>query len=375
MGTPTLFEQNDFWGFFEDHIAVDNQGDAVAVWGTRGLDNEFVHVARFASGAWNPYEEIVSVFQTYIDDTHVAIDNNGNILVILGGGRHILCRIPGRSLECRRQTDGRCRLGIQIAMDPSGNAFAVWGGGDIFARRFTSGSWGPVTLLDTGIGDANNPQVAMDNNGNIVVVWQQKVGQIHSIYAKRYSSRYWGRSRHWILERGMPTDPQVAMDNNGNAIVVAAYDGAHDSVYARRFAGSSWGPVTLLESGTGTPGVLRYRLDDNGNAMVVWQQFDVSGHLSLYAKRFSAGAWGPVTLLETGTGDVWSPQIAMDDNGNGLVVWQQYDSSAHLSLYSKRFSAGAWGPVMLMENTAGSVWGPRVCHGRPRQSHGGLAPV
>src|SRR6266550_1030218 len=61
----------------------------------------------------------------------------------------------------------------KIAMDPQGNAIAVWQQGDasgimsIWANRYdvASGTWGTATLIESNSGTAFLPHVGMDNNG------------------------------------------------------------------------------------------------------------------------------------------------------------------------------------------------------------------
>jgi hypothetical protein len=217
-------------------------------------------------------------------------------------------------------------------------------------------------ILESGTGEANNPQVAMDKNGNAVVVWQQNDGAHNSIYARRNVAGTWGAVTLLETGTGEAWSPQVAMDSNGNAVVVwQQYDSTnHLSLYAKRLSAGAWGTVTLLETGTGDVWSPQVAMDSNGNAVVVWQQYDSTNHLSLYAKRLSAGTWGTVTLLETGSGSVWGPQVAMDNIGSTTVVWSQLDSSSHLSIYAKRFSAGSWGAVELLETGTGDASGPQV---------------
>ena len=71
----------------------------------------------------------------------------------------------------------------------------------------------------------------------------------------------------------------------------------------------------------------------------IWgQQYQDQG---IYARRFSAGAWGPVTLLGTGKDGICSPHVAMDNSGQIMVVWY-----ASQNIYTKRFSSGSWGATI-----------------------------
>ncbi len=64
-------------------------------------------------------------------------------------------------------------------------------------------------------------------------------------------------------------------------------------------------------------------MDANGNATAVWQQFDGT-RFNVWSNRYSAnGGWGTPVLIESGPGDVYFVQIAMNSSGNAIAVWEQ----------------------------------------------------
>ena len=112
-------------------------------------------------------------------------------------------------------------------------------------------------------------------------------------------------------------------------------------------------------------------MDNNGNAIVVWEQKWMSGPRVIYAIRYSAGAWGAVTGLSF-VEQAWSPQMAMAISGNAMVVWEQYDQSAdRIGICAIRYSDSSWGAV----TTLGSGGIPTGGHGRQRQRHSGVGTV
>ena len=71
-------------------------------------------------------------------------------------------------------------------------------------------------------------------------------------------------------------------------------------------------------------------LDSNGNGIAVWQQHDGTRN-NIWANRYTAaGGWGSAALIESDdTGEAYLPQIALDSNGNGIAVWDQWDGTSH----------------------------------------------
>ncbi len=245
----------------------------------------------------------------------------------------------------------------QVAMDSNGNAIAVWsqvgssGNQSILANRYSAGVWSGAVWLEAGARNATNPQIAMDNNGNAIVVWQQVDSSGNqSILANRYSAGAWGGAVWLEAGTGQATNPQVAMSSSGNAIAVWSQvdSSGNQSILANRYSTGAWGGAVWLEAGAGDASDPQIAMDNNGNAMVVWQQVDSSGSMSIFANYYSAGVWGGVTLFESAIGTASNPQIAMDINGNAIVGWEQWDSSGnHKSILVNLYSDGSWEPYTL----------------------------
>ena len=64
--------------------------------------------------------------------------------------------------------------------------------------------------------------------------------------------------------------------------------------------------------------------------MIVWFQWNNSNH-QIFRSEFRSGSWSdPANLTDNISPDgqtAYSPQLAMDDNGNAVIVWQQSDGS------------------------------------------------
>ncbi|VAW89606.1 hypothetical protein MNBD_GAMMA17-697, partial [hydrothermal vent metagenome] len=115
----------------------------------------------------------------------------------------------------------------QIAFDSNGNALAVWHQWDgirwnIWANRFDGANWGAAEQIeDDDAGDAFDSQIAFDSNGNALAVWEQTDGTLINIWANRFDGTSWGTAE--LIEdddAGNARDPQIAVDNNGNALAV-----------------------------------------------------------------------------------------------------------------------------------------------------------
>ena len=266
----------------------------------------------------------------------------------------------------------------QVAIDAQGNAIVVWLRSDgfrnnVWARRFSAGGgWGSPELIETGLGDAGNPQIAIDGGGNaIVVFWQHQGGRV-DIVANRYANGTgWGTAAAIESDgSGDTSAPQIAMDAAGNAVVVWAWASASGppfafNVWANRYtAGSGWGsagPIDSTNASTANPAP-HVALDGAGNAIAVWHRPDGSWD-SIWSSLYIAGSgWGEPVRVETdNTNSARDARVAFDANGNAMAVWIQSDGLRN-NVLANRYTAGVgWGTAVLIEtDNAGPALEPRI---------------
>ena len=180
-----------------------------------------------------------------------------------------------------------------VAIDASGNAVVVWAqDADIWSNRYTAGSaaWGTAEVIRTDLGVARNPQVASDPSGNALAVWVQNNADGKSlIWSNRYTTGSgWGEAvRVETDETHSADDPQIAIDANGNAVAVwDQQDGMRFDIWANRYTANGWGTAALLENDDRTSASNpSLAICPNGEAMAVWQQSD-SQEQSIFSARF-----------------------------------------------------------------------------------------
>ncbi len=309
----------------------------------------------------------------------VSVDSSGNAIAVWTTRNSIWSNryVAGTGWGTEELIDsfGGRAFAPQVTFDGSGNALAVWAQHDgtrnnIWGNRYVASTgWGTAELLETeDIGNANIPQVGFDNNGNALAVWVQFDGLRDSIVSNRYDAgtKTWGTEE--LIEfddAGDANTPQLAFDNNGNALAVwSMSDGTRTSIWSNRYvAGTGWGTEELIETDdAGNAFDPQVAIDANGNALVVWYQSDGT-RLNIYSNRYIAGTgWGTAELIETdNAGPAADPQVAFNANGNALAVWAQGDGTFD-NIWSNRYIAGiGWGTAELIEtDNAGDASNPQV---------------
>jgi uncharacterized protein YpmB len=307
------------------------------------------------------------------------MDNNGNAIIVWyqsDSANYQIFKSEYRNgvwhnpanLSDNISPDGQDAEYPKVAMDDNGNAIIVWQQyGNIFKSEYRNGVWThPVNLTDNISLDKRNawyPQVAMDNNGNAIIVWEQDDGNNSQIFKSEYRNGVWTYPTSLadnISPDGRPAyNPQVAMDNNGNAIIVWSQLGSNYSyIFKSEYRNGVWThPASLTDkisfdgSSASYPQVT---MDNNGNAIIVWQQYDGSGKYQIFKSEYRSGIWtNPASLsdnISPDGQDAWKPQVAMDNNGNALIVWVQ-SNGTNYQVFKSEYRSGVWtNPASLADN-------------------------
>ena len=261
-------------------------------------------------------------------------------------------------------------LSPQVALDANGNAIIVFTAlvseipPPLFTARYTAlnASWAPATqLADNGV----NPRIAVDTAGNALAVWEKRVGISRDILASRYeaSTSTWDAARVISADLG-GLAPQIAFDGSGNAIAIwemldtANANGGYKIMSDRYVAGSGWnvqGLPTTIATGSAGNGP-RLAVDAAGNAMAVWVQRDATTD-SIFSSRYAGGSWGAPALVETSANWAAQPSVAMAANGNAVVVWQHVGLSDDTSIWARRYVAGVGGTAVRIDDLSGYTSG------------------
>jgi hypothetical protein len=372
-------------------VAVGQNGNAIAVWSQDDGVRESIHANHYdaLSDSWGVAGLIETDNTGNATSPQVAIDSNGNAIAVWYQDDGVRLNIYANRYDALSrswglaesiETDNAGDAWVpQVAVDPNGNAIAVWYQNNgvrynIYANRYdeVSNSWGPAALIETdNTGSASAPQVAIDSIGNAIAVWMQDDGVRLNIHANRYDvlSDSWGSAE--LIETdnvGDASFPQVAVNQNGNAVAVWVQDdGLRYSIYANRYdaLSRSWGAAELIEADNAEhafkPDIA---VPPNGNAVAVWFQYD-GVRYNIHANSYDelSRSWGLAESIETdNSGDAWNHEVVADRNGNAIAVWTQHDGVRY-NIYANCYDAlsGSWGSAKLIDaDNIGDAWEPHV---------------
>lgn len=389
-GTATLLE-SDTGEASSPQIAIDNSGNALAVW----MQNESIWANRYSktNGSWGT-PTLIEAKTGIARLPKISTDSNGNAVAVWIQFDDLQFSIWANRYTIADGSWGQAVLIEQsvedatvpeIAVDSNGNALAVWSQWNIdrysiWANRYsvTNDSWGTVELIGGIPDDASYPQIEVDASGNALAVWYQREGTQKSIWGNRYdmSNDSWGTAKRIGTDGGVvrPSGsfvdntqfiPRIAIDDSGNAWTVwSQTDGTRDNIWASRYsvANDSWGTAMMIETNDGDARAPQISVDSSGNALAIWYQSDGSLDTTRFNRySVSSSSWGTAAPIAPNAGQSYAQQISYDNSGNALAVWKEADG-AKFDIRACRYNAddGSWSTSALIETDTGSADNPQI---------------
>lgn len=316
--------------------AINNNGDAVVTWNQHDGTEYQIRVNYYsaASDSWSGAQTLDAGFGA----PAVAIDANGRAMVTWKqSGLQSIVYEPDTGWGSVKEIDATTNMGSPgIAVDGQGEFSVVWslntsGVDDIYASRWIEGSgWqSPVNIESDDAGDASSPRLSVAADGGLIAVWHQSDGSMNNAWANRYDPEAdaWGNAT--LLEtsdEGGATNVQVDHDASGNAVAVwQQFDGGLNHVWSARYrAGTGWESAEKVESDETDNAVdPRVAVDDDGNTVVLWIK-DTSGFDPLMAnRRVADGDWQDAVRMDSSDQTASFPSIQSIGSGEVFVAWRQ----------------------------------------------------
>lgn len=272
------------------HTAMDVQGNIHAVWclGVPGAYQVYTSGYHAGEGAWDVDPTPLGEASPSPLFPQLALNGAGQGLAVWGAEDR-------RIVACHYDLGARCwsdrptlvaegtAAYLRLAMDPRGNAIALWVEEEAADSRLLRAShldgrtieWTRAPMLGFGR-EILWPQVGLDAQGRAHAVWRQEAMGAMKLFTKRYAGGRWEEHRTSLAEDlGDSQAHALSVNAQGQAVVLwLQQQGTQRTVCVRRFDGQGWGPRPVL---LGTPGPAEIQnpgavLSPSGRVGVIWRQ-------------------------------------------------------------------------------------------------------
>jgi hypothetical protein len=192
----------------------------------------------------------------------------------------------------------RLRAAIATPLKDFSKLKAPPGGDQVFARKYSGGSWGsPIPVTEAG-GDLYRSAIAIDAQGRPWIFWSQNVGRADG----RANFEVFAR----VIQNGVP-GAKVQISHN---------------------PGSDIDPVATADS--------------NGKVWVAWQGWR-DGRAAIFAATQNGDTFGAPVDVSKSPANEWNPAIAAGNDARVTVAWDSYRNENY-DIYARTASLAGWGP-------------------------------
>ena len=232
-----------------------------------------------------------------------------------------------------------------VAMDNNGNAIIIWEdwgslstAGGIKFMEYRNGSWSsPRLASNMSFPAISYGSVAMNDNGNAIIVWSD-----NSIYKIEYVNGVWSQPE--TVSNDYDADyPDVRLNQNDEGIITWTHSTSSyglDTLYSTELRQGSWTSPHIVSVQGIDPDMPQVAFDDMGNAIVVWQQIEGTSY-RVYRNEFRNHTWsGPIAMTPQGGGAYYA-KVSMDNIGNAIIVWQQVVNNIW-QIFMSEYRSGQW---------------------------------
>jgi len=360
-GNPSLVSTVLASGTSDPQISMNSIGYGIAAWVQGNGTNTMIYANRYAPGSGWRTSNLISSSSSFVANPSVAIDRDGNAIAVWDQGD-----TPPRNIHAARYDSisgwtppTLISSGVygaykpRIAVTPSGKAFVSFqeydGTNDkIIVRSFdTTAGWGPRQVVShqpaSAGSNAYDSAISVNSVGAVMVAWN------HPGYMGRREIHgdFYTNTLQWFHASDYPISvmnpypsagnsyySDVAADENSDHMVVwgQTYYGQTD-IYASCFwhnapGGAYWTTPARISIGTGSPQLPKVAKYPNGDAVVTWEQFDgttrnIYINSYIYSTTAPYSGWDNAVRVNDISNDCNSPAIAVSQTGDAIVVWSQ----------------------------------------------------
>ncbi len=349
---------------YEARVAYGGQGSSVVVWTSDGQDeasNTGVYGQRYDANGMPAGSEFLINTTTadYQEHPDVAMDANGNFVVTWtsnnqdgdaqgvymqrfdANGNKVGNEIPVNLTFAYAQSRSKISMNAAgwfaitwVTFDPSN-----WD--DVRARVFDANGvaqTNEIHVNQTTLDRQSNMDIAMDDNGNFVVVWNSDHldNDGLAIAARHFDASGTPLGNEFQVNTYTTQDqyaPAVDMGNNGNFIigwVSTDQDGSNAGVYAQPFDNTGTPVGTEIHVNNNYTFDAQTDVDvamsPNGNFAVTWKSWLQDGdNYGVMAKRFLASGAHIGNSFQVNSyvsAEQEDPAIAFASDGSFMVAWE-----------------------------------------------------
>lgn len=299
---------------------------------------------------------------------HVAINNAGQVVAVWVKSGVIQARTltVGGQWSSIENISASGAADVHLAMNNNGQAVAVWqrtsGTTFIEAKTLTFGAgWqAEATILSEASQNAEDPYVAINDAGQAVVVWTRAdAGTAKKVVQAKTLNfgQGWATSGEDLsVASNDATLPRVAINNLGQAAVIWTWNAAIREIQSKTLTfGGNWSnSLEQLSNPTHNADEPEIGINNLGQVIAAWGQYDGTHYIINFKTKSFDGNWpGVAEALSASGRNAELPEAGINDRGQVVVVWDRQDVGTGKTVVQARTKTlgGSWSAVESLSDS------------------------
>ncbi|SMD34644.1 Por secretion system C-terminal sorting domain-containing protein [Reichenbachiella faecimaris] len=344
-------ETTGFFNHYNPSVAMDNDGNAIIIY-VEDYSQDILKARRINTDATTDGDEFKIDAYTFSGERNypdIALNNDGSFVATFGresgGEEHTYYRrfdaedspldandvriSGGTSSATRRQS---------IVMDDDGNFAIVYteyyeDNSAVLVSKFTKE--GSIIFEDVELtNNAPNdfvPSVDTNNLGEVAITWEERWdGDITPVSILDIEGEIFVEYYYPFGSSSIGSFPTLIINENSEVTITRAKSGEiHGASFAKPLevnidAGNEFIVNSTTTNTQEKPDVAQ---NENGDFVVVWRDYSNSSYPAVRAQRYNKEGIRQGSEIKVNSSTMSSlddPEVALNDNGNFMVVWTEY---------------------------------------------------
>lgn len=218
-----------------------------------------------------------------------------------------------------------------IAVAPDGSAWTAWlsfvgDRDDVVIRQYKNNKWGALQWVPGTSGDSWLPQVAVDKQNRVWVVWTQQAGGNWDLYARRFdpAAQEWSALERLTNDPLPDINPRIAADGNGRiAVAWQGFRNGQSDIFLKSLDGEKWGPEVRVSQHAANEWEPSVAYDRDGDLWVAYDSYR-AGNYDVFLTKVTGGRTpGEEIAVSASARFEARATVAVDSENRVWVAWEE----------------------------------------------------
>ena len=203
------------------------------------------------------------------------------------------------------------------------------------------------------------PKLAVDNNGNMFVVWKRETVEGGAIYFSKYENSQWSDGEEIVSNMEMINDPVLVFDGNNGHLFFESDFAGYRNIYHSIYSDNVWSsPYMVTDNDCNA--LEPTAVVDNQGTVWLFYRATIDNNTDIYCRSYN-GNWSDEVQITDNYGVDVSPAVCKTDNGKIWIVWARKSNFVKYDIYLRILDNGQFTDETIISTDAGNDMSPDIC--------------